>query len=315
MNVISRNLHPKEFLREAIRRFAGEFGLQIVRAFLHPKEFLRNAIIIGPQIVRALFLFKKPLPLIHHFFNQTCPSDKCIHLRNGRELKLSGHNLDIVVLFQVFCERVYPTDSNTVVLDIGANIGLFSSYAAFSGAQKVYAFEPNPEAYHCMLENIGRNNLQKVIVPYNYAVTSKSNEVVTISKTASPQNRIAYENAGRDKDEYESANTISLNDIVSKESISRVHLLKMDCEGSEYDILAGISKSTFSKINRIIVEYHDGKVAEIDENLKQHGFKLEKVSRATEKEGMLWFGKGNIQGSLCAQKTKKESKKSSNVSY
>src|SRR5256886_2120417 len=292
MNGFSRHLPPKEFLREAIQRFAGELGLQIVRALLHPKEFLRKTIIIGPQIVRALLLFKKPLPLIRHFFNQTCPSDKCIHLRNGRELKLSGHNLDIVVLFQVFCERVYPTDSNTVVVDIGANIGLFSSYAAFSGAQKVYAFEPSPQAHHCMLENIKSNNLQKVIVPFNYAVTSKSNDVVTIPKAASPQNRIAYENADRDKDEYESVNTISLNDIVSKENISRVDLLKMDCEGSEYDIFASISRPTFSKISRIIVEYHDGKAVEMDENLKQHGFKLEKQSRATEKEGMLWFRKG-----------------------
>src|SRR5205807_9416279 len=274
MNGFSRHLHPKEFLREAIQRFAGELGLQIVRALLHSKEFLRKTIIIGPQVVGALFLFKKPLPLIHHFFNQTCPSDKCIHLRNGRELKLSGHNLDIVVLFQVFCERVYPTDSNSVVVDIGANIGLFSSYAAFSGAQKVYAFEPSPQAYHCMLENIRGNNLQKVIVPYNYAVTSKSNEVVTIPKAASPQNRIAYENANIDRDEYELVNTISLNDIVSKESISCVHLLKMDCEGSEYDIIAGTSKSTFSKISRIIVEYHHGKAGEM----------VEKIGRASCRE-------------------------------
>ena len=291
MNAFSRNLHPKEFLREAIRRFAGEISLQIVRALLHPIAFVREAIRIGPQVVRAFFLFKKPLSLILHFFNQTCPSDKRIHLRNGKELELSGHNLDVVVLFQVFCERVYPTDRNSVVVDIGANIGCFSLYAAFGGAEKVYAFEPNREAYHCMLENIRGNNLQKVIVPYNYAVTSKSNEVVTIPKAASPQNRIAYENANIDRDEYELVNTISLNDIVSKESISCVHLLKMDCEGSEYDIIASTSKSTFSKISRIIVEYHHGKAGEMVENLQQHGFKLEKQSRATEKEGMLWFRK------------------------
>src|SRR5207249_2661778 len=127
-------------------------------------------------------------------------------------------------------------------------------------------------------------------VPYNYAVTSKSNEVVTIPKAASPQNRIAYENK-IDRDEYELVKTISLNDIVSKEGISCVHLLKMDCEGSEYDIIAGASKSTFSKISRIIVEYHHGKAGEMVENLQQHGFKLEKQSRATEKEGMLWFRK------------------------
>ncbi|SRR6266576_2123827 len=261
----------------------------IVRALLHPQERLQKAIKDGPQIIRALFLFKNPLPLIHHYLNRTSPSEKRIQFRNGKELNLSHHRLDIVVLFQVFCERVYPTDRNTVVVDIGANIGLFSLYAAFSGAAKVYAFEPNREAYRCMLENIRRNDLGKVIVPYNYAVTSKSNDVVTIPKGASPQNRIAYEKAGNG--EYESVNTICLNDIVSNDGISCVHLLKMDCEGSEYDILAGISKSTFSKIDRIIVEYHDGKAVEIEEDLKEYGFKLERQAPQTEKMGMLWFRK------------------------
>lgn len=200
---------------------------------------------------------------------------------------LSGHHLDMVVLFQVFCDRVYPVDPDTVVVDIGANIGLFSLYAAFSGAQKVYAFEPNREACGYLLENIRRNNLQDTIVPHHYAVTSRSNEVVTIPKGASPQNRIAYGNA--DNDEHESVMTISLNDIVSRESISRIDLLKMDCEGSEYDILAGVSASTFSITGRIIIEYHDGKEREIEEDLRRHGFRLEKQVPETEKMGMLWF--------------------------
>lgn len=263
------------------------FGLRIVRAFLHPRTGIKKVL----KIIRALFVFKNPFPLIYHYFNLTSPPEKRIQLRNGSEVILSGHGLDIVVLFQVFCERVYPTDGATVVLDLGANIGLFSLYAAFGGAEKIYAFEPNREAYRCMLENIRRNHLQKVIAAYNYAVTSKSNEVVTIPKAASPQNHIAY--GDFNNDEYESVNTISLNDIVSKESISCVDLLKMDCEGSEYDIIAGMSESTFSKINRIILEYHDGKAGEIDENFKRHGFKLEKQQPQTEKMGMLWFRRLN----------------------
>jgi FkbM family methyltransferase len=290
MNASSRTVRPKEFLREAVRRFAGDFGLQVASAVLHPIALLRRALKNGLLVVRACVLFKTPRSLIHHYFSQTSPAEKRIRFRDGRELQLSHHHLDVVVLFQVFCERVYPTDRDTVVVDIGANIGLFSCYAAFSGANKVYAFEPNGEAYRYMLENIRRSNLQDVIVPFNYAVTSKSDEVVTIPKAASPQNRIAYGNANADG--YESVRTISLDDVVRKERIPGIHLLKMDCEGSEYDIMAGISDATFSSIDRIIVEYHEGKVGKIKEDLNQRGFRLERHAPETAKMGMLWFRKG-----------------------
>jgi FkbM family methyltransferase len=290
MNASGRTVHPKEFLREATRRFAGDVGLQIAGALLHPRALVRRALKNGLLVARAWLLFKTPRSLIHHYFSQTAPSEKRIHFRDGRELQLSRHHLDVVALFQVFCERVYPTDRDTVVVDIGANIGLFSCYAAFSGARRVYAFEPNGEAYRCMLANISRSNLQGVIVPFQYAVTARSHEVVTIPKAASPQNRIAYGNA--DGDGHESVQTISLDDIVGKERIPCIDLLKMDCEGSEYDIMAGISESTFSRIDRIIVEYHDGKVGKIETDLKQRGFKLEKHALETAKMGMLWFRKG-----------------------
>jgi FkbM family methyltransferase len=289
MSVFGSSVHRKAFLRDAVQRLAGAPGLAIAGALLHPGTFLRRACKNGLLIARAWVLFKTPGSLIRHYFTQTAPSEKRIHFRNGKELILSGHRLDIVVLFQVFCEKVYPTDPDTVVLDIGGNIGLFAVYAALSGARKVYAFEPNREAYRHMLENISRNGLQTVIVPHNYAVTSKSDEVVAIPKGASPQNRITYGPASND--EYESVHTICVDDIVEQEGISCVHLLKMDCEGSEYDILAGMSDATFSKIRRIIVEYHDDEAGQIYEDLKQHGFKLEKHVPETDRMGMLWFRK------------------------
>jgi FkbM family methyltransferase len=265
-------------------------AMRIIRALLHPRERLPKALRFWLKIIRALFVFEEPRPLIRHYFNGTSPLDKRVRLRNGKQLLLSRQgSLDMIVLFQVFCEKVYPIVKNTVVLDVGANIGLFSLFAAFSGARRVYAFEPNREAYQYILENIRQNNLQDVIIAYNYAVTSRSHEVVAIPRVASPMNRIIYGRALID--EYESVNTISVDDIVSNDDISHVDLLKMDCEGSEYDILAGMSESAFSRIDRIIVEYHDGKPEEIDDNLKRHGFKQERKVPETEQMGMLWFRK------------------------
>ena len=254
-----------------------------LRALLPP--VVRNA----PLIARAWPIFKRPLPLVRDFLNRTVPPGKVIRLRNGGELTLSGHELDVVVAFQVFCEQVYPVQRDTVVVDVGANIGLFSLYAAFSGATRVYAFEPNEEAYRCMLRNIERNGFHGRILPHRHAITSRSDDMVIIPKAASPQNRISH--GGVPDGGHESVRTLSLDDIVRKHSLSRVDLLKMDCEGCEYDILGGTSASTFSKVGRIILEYHDAREAELVTILGHHGFRLERQVAENGRMGMLWFGR------------------------
>jgi len=279
IGVGAANFEAIEFARRTVKALLPAR----VRALLPP--ILRNA----PLVAKAWPVFKRPLSNVQHYLNHTIPRERSVHLRNGGELTLCGHELDMVVVFQVFCDEVYPVDRDTVVVDIGANIGLFSLYAAFNGAGKVYAFEPNREAHRCMLKNIERNNLQGRIVPHQYAVTARSNEVVTIPKAASPQNRIAHE--GAPDDGHESVTTISLDDIVRNENISRIDLLKMDCEGCEYEILGNTSASTFSKIGRIIIEYHDGKEREIEKNLQRYGFRLQRAAAENDRMGMLWFGR------------------------
>jgi len=278
---------------EFARRTAKALLPAKVRALLPP--VLRNA----PLVARAWPIFKRPLPLVQHYLHRTVPPDKCVRLRNGGVLMLCGHELDMDVVFQVFCDQVYPVEPDMVVVDIGANLGLFSLYAAFNGAAKVYAFEPNREAYDCMLKNLETNRLQGRIVPYQRAVTSRSDEVVAIPKAASPQNRIAHGSAA--DDEHELVSTISLDDIVRSNDISRIDLLKMDCEGSEYDILAGTSAATFAKTGRVIIEYHDGREREIEETLRRHGFRLERQAAENARMGMLWFGRA-VSGSAAKKR-------------
>jgi len=58
----------------------------------------------------------------------------------------------------------------------------------------------------------------------------------------------------------------------------------MDCEGSEYESRQH-QPITFSKIDRIIIEYHDGKAEEIDEDLKRMD-QAGETSAATERMGI-----------------------------
>jgi FkbM family methyltransferase len=142
-----------------------------------------------------------------------------------------------------------------------------------------------------MLHNIERNELGGKIMPFRFAVTGKSNEIVRIPIAASPKNRISRQAIEDEAENYESVGAISLHDIFRKENISCVDLLKVDCEGSEYDIIAATDMATFAKIREIVLEYHDDRVEELVDALKNHGFHLAKHRPESGKMGMLWFNR------------------------
>jgi hypothetical protein len=119
-----------------------------------------------------------------------------------------------------------------VVVDVGAFVGDSSIYFALKGARKVIAIEPNPEAYVEILENIKLNNLENIIVPINAYLISEQN-----------------------KARFGEAPVVTLNDVVSKYSIDGNAVLKMDCEGCEFDIILN-DYAHIRVFNEVIFEYH-----------------------------------------------------------
>lgn len=64
----------------------------------------------------------------------------------------------------------------------------------------------------------------------------------------------------------------TVSDVIREYSIERIHLLKVDAEYAEMDVLMGISAEDWPKIGQVLVEVHDGRVDEISAVLKDHGF-------------------------------------------
>jgi len=60
-----------------------------------------------------------------------------------------------------------------VFFDVGANMGLYSLYAAFHGL-KVYAFEPHAQSYALLVQNIQINGLSEHVKAYCVALTKKT---------------------------------------------------------------------------------------------------------------------------------------------
>ena len=156
------------------------------------------------------------------------------------------------------------------VIDIGANIGDSSIYFALNGAKKVVGIEPYPYAYRLMEKNIRLNSLQKTVIPLNAGYGPIGSVVVTTKNSSN----------GMDLKEAKKGKTIPLYNLayLSKRFKLNHAILKMDCEGCEYNLLKE-EKAVIRKFDQIQIEYHYG-CEELVKKLRQAGFK---VSHTTPK--------------------------------
>ena len=223
---------------------------------------------------KAFLIFKNPIQMIYCYIFRTIPPNNVVRLRRGFQIFLSDHPSDVVSVFVVFIKKDYGNICRgSEVIDIGANIGSFSIYAAFHGARKIYAYEPNKEAYKALVRNIKVNKLENTIVAKNLAVSDKSNEIVQIPVSSSPLNQVSFdvktEMAG-----YEIVRTINVESIFADNHIDNIDVFKIDCEGCEYNLFFNMQKSVFEKIRNIRMEYHYGPNDRLFTHFESHNFKI-----------------------------------------
>jgi FkbM family methyltransferase len=176
------------------------------------------------------------------------------------------------------------------VVDVGANQGFFSLYAANKGAT-VYAFEHCTENFEVLRWNISTNNMEDRVKAFNAAVTGKKGHIPffvgrdasgeILSGTASTRN----ENRGGKTVETRAVDSVTLSSLLDDLRIEKCDFLKMDCEGAEYEILVNTSHAIFSRIARVSMECHENRVQEAAAILKDAGFDI--VSQKDEEAGIL----------------------------
>jgi len=138
-----------------------------------------------------------------------------------------------------------------VVIDVGANIGTFSLLAASLGAKKVIGIEPVNTTFGYFISNIMRSGLSNIVALKN-VVTSHhgSNYQISDNHTNLGHNSL-YNITGSS----ESVTSISLANILKMVDGNNI-LLKLDCEGAEYDIILDATHEEMNRINEIVLEIH-----------------------------------------------------------
>jgi FkbM family methyltransferase len=171
--------------------------------------------------------------------------------------------MDIWSIKETFFDAFYtkigsPVQNGWFVVDIGAGIGDFSIKAAYGKPDtQVFAFEPFPDSHKLLLENLKINKIDNV-KPFQKAVWHRDGKLSLDRSIMEPLQMTSDEiNLPDPLLITEEVDAISLNTFCRQEYISKIDLLKLDCEGAEYPIILQSPPEIFMIIDRIVMEYHD----------------------------------------------------------
>jgi len=253
-----------------------------------PSRYIANLVKI-PEYARLFWkcraTFQDPLAVIRAYVTRQPPPGGVITLRSGLVLHLSADPLDVVTVFGVFIREDYGrVPANAAVIDIGANIGVFTIYAVHCGARRVDAYEPSAESFAALERNVRANGLEGRAVVHRAAVWDGSSASVRFPRGSSVLNAVLAADAGAAHDDVPAT---SLDAVVR--DVGTVDLLKMDCEGAEARILAAAASSTFGAIREIRLEYHLGLGREVETRLNQQGFRTSFKWAPNDEGGILWL--------------------------
>lgn len=151
-----------------------------------------------------------------------------------------------------------------VVVDAGANIGLYSLIASKLVGEngRIFSFEPSKETFERFSNNIRLNKISNII-PLNIGLGDKTDEKLVLlqddglgdatryllPKNKSPNN--VYDEVI--KSNVEEITIDTLDNCLSKYNVHTVDFLKIDTEGFEFYILKGASNILNSSPNIVIL--------------------------------------------------------------
>jgi len=221
------------------------------------------------KVLFAIFrTHRNPFLLVLEHFKLLKKKEMIIRMKNGLKFKVRIRSDDTRIIREIFVHNVYnnilssnkiSNHGGTVGVDIGAHIGLFSVLAAAKLKHvRIFSFEPLPENYRLLQENICINNLEGKVFPICKAISVKAGESLIL--------RTNYDNMSgasmylRNDHSFPGTKikveTITLSDIFRICSISHIDFLKVDCEGCEYEIFYSTPTEYLRKISEMIIEYH-----------------------------------------------------------
>jgi len=198
---------------------------------------------------------------------------------NGLSIYFPIFSEAIELVKEIFERKIYDIEliNPKYIVDVGSNIGISVLYFASRYPKaSIICFEPDDTAYTFLEKNIAKNKLQKTIC-YKFGMAQTERNAILYSNNNGETTATLIKPA---------KNIGQKSEIVLKKLSSyitlEVDLLKIDTEGSEFEILQDlIDNNKLELVKNIIVEFHDlplngEKIHEMLNIISRAGFSISK---------------------------------------
>jgi len=224
---------------------------------------------------------------LYFYLNGIPQGKKRLYYDGGLDLIINGEKYELDYLdghdystfWEIFINGEYDkeplcvVEKGDVVLDIGANKGFFTLDALQKGASKVYCVEPVRQSFEQIKKLI--NNFSNV-KPINMAIGETNGTIdMFVDSNDSATNCVTSHGFifGRDsnKVEVESVNINTLIEQINK----KINFMKVDCEGSEFELFKTISEKNLKNIDKLVIETHGDEIDKfVYDTIISHNFRV-----------------------------------------
>jgi len=246
-------------------------------------------------------------------------ADEGHRLPNGMVVAQSNDYETAFLYREIFEEQTYFRDGidlpeTATVLDVGANIGMFSLFVASRAPRaRIFAFEPVPPIHELLRANLARHapeartaaiglSDRETTVDFTYypgysVMSARSEYTDAEAEAEAVKAHLGTTATAVDADtvmahadqllegRFESVTTAChlrrLSTVIEELGLTRIDLLKVDVQNAELDVLAGIDSGHWAIIDQLVVEVHDpegpgggGRLDQIGEMLETRGFRV-----------------------------------------
>tara|TARA_B100000212_G_C27327203_1_gene512901 strand:+ start:131 stop:988 length:858 start_codon:yes stop_codon:yes gene_type:complete len=139
-------------------------------------------------------------------------------------------------------------DPNGTMVDVGANVGLYSCLSSFYFAA-VLSFEIHPETFSSLINNSSQRDN---ITPFNLGLSDRESSVWLKYVEHNSGNCSIEKNTDFEKEDVKQAQTITLDAFINESRIRNISFIKIDVEGHEKKVLEG-AESTLAQYKPVLL--------------------------------------------------------------